>query len=235
MIGFVRNVGETRVMDVAAELGVARSSAHRILQALVHRDFLEVEDHIYRAGPALSAAPTISSQNRRLRQTATAHLRALVERVGNSTNLMVRHDAQVRFLASFTARGSTADRRGAIMPARRTAGGKAMLSLLDSGQLSDIYLRRHPEPGFGRSEFEQLLEQLRRVRKHDFASSAAEVETEVSALGTALRAPSGKGIGAVTISLRCDDLTSVDISPLVRELLGTRDAIEREWAVALTR
>ncbi|MDX3611667.1 MULTISPECIES: helix-turn-helix domain-containing protein [Streptomyces] len=49
---------ELRVMDVAGELGVARSTAHRILAMLVFHfhGFAEQDRHkVYRPGPALQA------------------------------------------------------------------------------------------------------------------------------------------------------------------------------------
>ena len=42
------------VSQVAERLGVARSTAHRLLAMLVYRDFaVQDEDRVYRAGPVL--------------------------------------------------------------------------------------------------------------------------------------------------------------------------------------
>ncbi|MFJ3017547.1 helix-turn-helix domain-containing protein [Streptomyces collinus] len=47
---------ELRVLEVAARLGVARSTAHRILAMLVFEGFAEQDRHkVYRPGPALRA------------------------------------------------------------------------------------------------------------------------------------------------------------------------------------
>ena len=61
--------GKLRVVDVADELGIARSTAHRLLNSLLHRQFV-VQDaqHVYHAGRFLrssaSARPGIPSWSR---------------------------------------------------------------------------------------------------------------------------------------------------------------------------
>jgi DNA-binding IclR family transcriptional regulator len=58
----LRDSGQARVSDVAAELGIARSTAHRLLAMLVYRDFaIQAADRSYRPGPALSAGPPPAS------------------------------------------------------------------------------------------------------------------------------------------------------------------------------
>lgn len=49
--------GGLTVSQVAERLGVARSTAHRLLAMLVYRDFaVRDEDRVYRAGPVLELA-----------------------------------------------------------------------------------------------------------------------------------------------------------------------------------
>jgi DNA-binding IclR family transcriptional regulator len=66
ILQLLRDSGQARVSDVAGELGIARSTAHRLLAMLVYRDFaIQAEDRSYLPGPALSASspscPTPSS------------------------------------------------------------------------------------------------------------------------------------------------------------------------------
>jgi IclR family transcriptional regulator, acetate operon repressor len=58
ILQLLRDSGQVRVSDVAAEIGTARSTAHRLLAMLVYRDFaVQAEDRSYRPGPALSPPP----------------------------------------------------------------------------------------------------------------------------------------------------------------------------------
>ncbi len=203
LIQLVRDEGSIRVMDAAEELGVSRSSAHRLLQALVYRDFLaRDEEHGYVAGPALSSSAAGMSWSRKFRIAATPHMRELADTVGLSANLMIRVDRDVRFLKSVTVAGGTYDRRGAIMAAHRTAGGKVMLARLDPRSLAEVYLRSTGRWVLDRARFDGLLAQLQQVRRTDFAVSRAEVERSVSAVGTALRGSRGEVLGALTLSAR---------------------------------
>ena len=67
--------GALTVSEVAARLGVARSTAHRLLAMLVYRDFAEQdESRSYRAGPVLELAAHSRSDISRLRAAALPHL-----------------------------------------------------------------------------------------------------------------------------------------------------------------
>lgn len=63
--------GEISVADAAYRLGVARSTAHRLLQMLVYRDFaVQHSDRNYGAGPVLELAEYSQSATSRLRSVA---------------------------------------------------------------------------------------------------------------------------------------------------------------------
>lgn len=56
VVRLLHELDELRVMDVADRLGVARSTAHRILAMLVFEGFAAQDRHkVYRPGPALQA------------------------------------------------------------------------------------------------------------------------------------------------------------------------------------
>ncbi|MGH3277713.1 MAG: helix-turn-helix domain-containing protein, partial [Trebonia sp.] len=69
ILQLLRDSGQVRVSGAAAELGVARSTAHRLLAMLVYRDFaVQAEDRSYHPGPAVSARPLRAGPAQRLRQ-----------------------------------------------------------------------------------------------------------------------------------------------------------------------
>src|SRR3954452_977138 len=89
--------GALTVSEVAARLGVARSTAHRLLAMLVYRDFAEQDaTRRYTAGPVLDAART-PEPVARLRRLALPHLRALTERTDETANLMLVQGGSARF------------------------------------------------------------------------------------------------------------------------------------------
>jgi len=143
ILQLIRDSGQVRVSDMAAELGIARSTAHRLLAMLVYRDFaVRTEDRCYRPGPALSARPLAGEPAQRLRQALRPHMEDLRDQVNETINLVVRLGPQTRFLHTVesTQLLRVGDRQGTILPAWQTSGGKALLASLDDQSLA-AYLK----------------------------------------------------------------------------------------------
>lgn len=235
LIQLVRDEGGTRVVDAARELGVAPSSAHRLLQALVYREFLiQDDDRTYIPGPAMSASAADVSWSRSLRRVATPYLQELARRVGSSTNLMVRAGRDVRILLSVSVPGSTCDRRGSVMPAHKTAGGKAMLAVLPDVELRRLYLGRDVDSGVSEPEFHRLVTNVDRVRRTNWAIANGELEPTVTAVGTVIRHPSGTALGAVTIStLGQSTMSGSQLDRIIRHLQHSRLLIEADIGASI--
>ncbi|WP_431911933.1 IclR family transcriptional regulator [Nonomuraea jabiensis] len=91
------------VADVARELGIARSTAHRLPAMLVHRDFaVQDEPHTYLPGPFLTStqAGAGGAVLRELRARVRPAMEALCARAAETVNLMLRVGTEVRFLDS---------------------------------------------------------------------------------------------------------------------------------------
>lgn len=250
LIQLVRDEGSIRVVDAATELGVSRSSAHRLLQALVYRDFLvQNEDRRYDAGPALFAHATRSSWTHELKTLARPHMAGLSDQVGYSVNLMIHVDWHIRFLTCVTLPGGTLDRSGALMAAHLTAGGRTLLAQLDDGTLARAYLSPAPRPdslarslppharaerpSLSQPEFDQLLERVKRTRRSDFALSRGEVFRSDSAVATAIRDRAGQAIASLTLSARMPKvLDSREVDRVLGPLFEARQAVQSELVTA---
>lgn len=105
LLELLRDFGTLRLSDVAVELRVSRSTAHRLLAMLVYRGFAEQDaSRRYIPGPALGAAPAGMSWTAELRRRVLPQLQQLSGQLDETVNLMVRAGTQVRFLA--TVQGS---------------------------------------------------------------------------------------------------------------------------------
>src|SRR3954470_16872592 len=83
--------GALTVAEIADRLGVARSTAHRLLAMLVYRDFaVQDETRVYHAGPVLELAAHSRSRTSQLRAAALPHLERVVELLRESANLSIR-------------------------------------------------------------------------------------------------------------------------------------------------
>ena len=97
--------GVLRVSDAAAELGVARSTAHRLISMLRFRGFVEqAPDRTYRAGSAFADLGGGPSSATALLGIARPHLVRLTENVGETSNLMIRLGSDVQFIDSIESK-----------------------------------------------------------------------------------------------------------------------------------
>jgi DNA-binding IclR family transcriptional regulator len=201
----LRDSGQVRVSDVAGELGIARSTAHRLLAMLVYRDFaIQADDRSYRPGPALSAPPLRGEPAQRLRQLMRPHMEALCEEVAETVSLVVRLGAQTRFLHTVQSTQSlrVGDRQGTIFPAWQTSGGKALLAELPDDQLTAVLRAAAGRPPGGLTDAARrtLITELRRVRDQGYAENLEETESGVCAVGMCVRDAAGDPVAALSVS-----------------------------------
>jgi IclR family transcriptional regulator, acetate operon repressor len=201
----LRDSGEVRVSDVAAQLGIARSTAHRLLAMLVYRDFaVQAEDRSYRPGPAIAAEPLRGEPALRLRQAMRPHMEVLCTQVAETINLVVLLGTQTRFLHTVESAQvlRVGDRQGTVLPAWKTSGGKALLAELSDAQLTALLrgANGRPPEGMTAAERRSLVNQLRVVRDQGYAENIEESESGVCAVGLCLRDKTGDAVAALSVS-----------------------------------
>ena len=201
----LRDSGEVRVSDVAAELGIARSTAHRLLAMLVYRDFaVQAEDRSYRPGPAIAAEPLRGEPALRLRQAMRPHMEVLCTQVAETINLVVLLGTQTRFLHTVESAQvlRVGDRQGTVLPAWKTSGGKALLAELSDAQLTALLrgANGRPPEGMTAAERRSLVNELRVVRDQGYAENIEESESGVCAVGLCLRDKTGDVVAALSVS-----------------------------------
>jgi len=195
---------DVRVSEVAEELGVAVSTAHRILATLTFRGFL-AQDRVtkaYRVGSALIELGVRSTSGLDLRAAAEPHLRTLAAEFGETVNLMVLEGTMCRFIAGVesTQRVRTQVLTGTLLPAYSTSGGKILLAELSAAELRRLYphgLRKLTERT---KTFTQLTEELELVRHRGYATNVEESTPGLRAVAVAVRNRQGVPIGAVAMS-----------------------------------
>jgi len=92
--------GELGVSDVARRLGVAKSTAHRLLQTLLSRGFIE-QDHVsgtYRLGIHLYDLGQLAQARNEVRHVAMPTLRHIARATGHTVNFAVPDGADVVFV-----------------------------------------------------------------------------------------------------------------------------------------
>jgi IclR family transcriptional regulator, acetate operon repressor len=211
--------GPFGVSEAAERIGVARSTAHRLLAMLVYRDFAAQDaDRRYTAGPVLRSLSRAEPVTQ-LRAVALAHLRALVDRTGETANLMVPLGNQVQFLATVECRHvlRVGDREGRLLPAHLASGGRALLARLGSAEVEARYAG-------GDVDLKALHNVLRQTRRQGFAINNQATETGVTAIGYALDGP----LAALSIAMPTARYTRSQLTEHVAALRDAAHAIERD-------
>lgn len=137
--------GRLSVTEAGRELGVAPSTAHRLLGTLCHRGFaVRGEDRVYHPGPQWLGAAR--AQPPGLVQRMRPYLESLYAATNETVHLMVRVGAEVVFMDGIEGVRAlrVGLRVGMRMPAHRTSGGKAMLADLDRSAVDALYAERPP-------------------------------------------------------------------------------------------
>jgi DNA-binding IclR family transcriptional regulator len=189
--------GVLRVSEAAAELGVARSTAHRLISMLRFRGFVEqARDRTYRAGSAfadLGGGPNAATA---LLGIARPHLVRLTEKAGETSNLMIRVGSDVQFIDSIESKKAlrVGSRVGVRLAARLTSGGKVLLADLPFEEVALLH------PGLADDDLGTLKRTLAAVRRQGFGTNVQESERGVVAVGMAVRGVDGSAIAAVTLS-----------------------------------
>ncbi|MBF4477297.1 transcriptional regulator, IclR family [Rhodococcus rhodochrous J3] len=218
LLQLLRDAGAIRLKDAAAELGTAPSTAHRLLAMLVYRGFaVQDEKRMYHPGPALGVGPASQGWTRDFTDLCRPHMEALATLADETVNLVIRVGSQARFL--WTAEAASilrvGDRRGQVLPAELTAGGRILLAELPRTVLEQLYLRPADEPHISQGpspayetdrrmaigEFEEFAHELEAARKLGFAVNVEQTEEGVAAIGVAIRNGRGTAIGALTVAV----------------------------------
>lgn len=231
LLKLLRDNGSLRVAEAACALGVAPSTAHRLLATLRQHEFAVQDRHrVYLPGPALSALQATAPRPD-LRAVIHRHLRELVQRCQETAHFMTLEGNGARFIDGVEGSRSLrcGTRIGLLMPAHMTSGGKALLAELPREELRRLYPRGLPPAGTAAiTSMDALLRELAAIRCRGYATNREESERGIMAAGRCVRDHGGQAVGAVVVAVptaRCDDGS---LDSLADELRPTVDAIVAE-------
>lgn len=223
--------GRLSVSDAAAEIGVAASTAHRLLATLVRRKFaIQGPGRLYYPGPEMNWRTNSPSGNQLLRL-----MRPLIDRVHAATketvHMMVPVGADVRLLDGMESEQQlrVATRIGARMPGYCAAGGKAMFADLEWSEVEALHPNGlRPWPTAKIHDMETLHRQIVLARKRGYSINADETERGVTVIGVSIRAPNGRPLAAMTVATPTARYDARCEAEFAKVLAAARIAAEKE-------
>lgn len=186
-----------RLTDASVYLGVASSTAHRLLAMLLYRGFV-VQDpltKLYEPGPALSRLASTALKQFDVRARIHPVLEKLNADLDETVHFGRLEGQQVHFLDSIESSHPVrvSSRVGRMLPAHATSTGKAMLSTLSLEELRALYPIDELEAVNRRSitSRDVLERDLEKTRRRGYALSQQESEEGVESVAVPVLSPSG--------------------------------------------
>lgn len=197
---------ELYVRDVAAQTGLHKATAHRILMAMQYNSMVE-QDPVtgrYHLGIQLVRLGEHAIMRLDVSLIARPAIADLAGRTGERVHLAILDGDQVVILdrVDGTNSRSVPSLPGRLFPAHATTLGKAILAAMDDaavratlGERPLVRLTPHTP-----LTVTALLEDLRRARKQGYVTSTDELAVGLSSVGAAILDRSGQPVAAINIS-----------------------------------
>jgi len=182
---------ELRLTDVSEYLGVASSTAHRVLAMLQYRGFVRQNERtkLYGPGTALTGVAFAILQRFDFRTTLRPFLERLHTEFGETVHLGMLDGSMVRFIDAIESPRvvRVTSRLGMSLPASSTSMGKALLAQMTPAERLSLYPNGELE---GLTEHSvrlrsELEAQIETVRRRGYAINRQESELEVATVAVA--------------------------------------------------
>lgn len=199
------SLGTAGVTEIAADLGVHKSTVSRLITVLESRGFVEqlTDRGKYRLGFALVRLAGSTSAQMDLAKQSQAACDRLAEQCGETVNVAILDGDRIINIVETLGPAEITLRTwiGQNCPAHATSSGKALLSALPDEQVCDL-LGDSPATFTDNTVTDgaALTAELAEVRSRGWASVCEELEIGLNAVGVPLRDSTGKAVAALSVS-----------------------------------
>jgi DNA-binding IclR family transcriptional regulator len=234
---FTRETPELTMTQVAEQVGIHKSTAHRLLATLEAKRFIQRDQTtgIYRLGIRLAQMAYLTLEHSDLRRMAVPFMHKLCDRYEENIDLTVLDDADVLFINILEGphRVKLAAAIGQRLPAFATASGKAIL-----GFMPEKMVRRILEQGMPQltphtlSTPEVLFKDLNSIREMGFAISEQELEEQISAVAAPIFDQENRPIASIAVAGPTYRLTRERMMEIGPNLVATAKEISQDMTMA---
>jgi IclR family transcriptional regulator, KDG regulon repressor len=226
------------VTEVAAALGLPKSTAHRLLFNLQARGLVEQDPATerYRAGLRLftlgAGALDRSTEKNALRSTSHRFLEELVARVGETGYLGILDRGEVLYLDSVEGPSAmrAASPTGARRPLHCTAIGKVLLAF-GPPAASDRLIGAEPLPARTSktvTDPDEFREGLARIRQEGYALDVGEFEEGLACMAAPVFGHDGAVLAAIGLSGPAWRLVDTRLATAIESLRQAAQAVSAE-------
>jgi IclR family transcriptional regulator, pca regulon regulatory protein len=225
------------ITEIARDLGLTRSTAHRYVATLASLKYLQQDPltRKYRLGVRVLDLGFAVLGSLELREIAAPHLRRLTDATGHTSNLAIRDDTDVILIDRIRGKPGRYHHlefslhAGSRLPAYCSATGKALLAFLPPGDLDRLLDRMDLVPHGPRTLTSKaaILADLAQVRRTGIAINDEELESALRSIAVPVRSRSGEVVAAINVAI---PWSPVPMADLVGHLGVTLTATARQIA-----
>jgi IclR family pca regulon transcriptional regulator len=231
-----RGSGRT-LAEIAAEAGVSRAAARRILITLAGLDYIEQRGNGYVVRPRVFEFGYAYLSEQPLTAVATTHLEALAQKLGEFVSIAVPDRAEiVHIMREAPQRFMRPDISiGGRFPAFSTAQGRALMAALSpealEAQLDKLTIR--PFTTHTARSRDEVLASIEQVRKLGYALNDQEMEYGVRSAAVVILDREGHALAALGTIVNAKEVSIAQLrTRAVPELRATAERISADLRAA---
>lgn len=223
ILHLLRARGPLRITDIASEMGIGLSTAHRLVATLREQRFVrqEADGKRYELGSAMLFSSEVTALQHCVNVSARI-MENLQERVNETVHLSVLRGDRCLFAASVESQRMVrvTSRVGQGPPAHAAAGGKVLLAALSHERVLELFPNEQLSAPTERSvgTRTELLAELDVVAQQGFARNVGESESDMYALAVPVRSPRGEVISSLTIAAPLSRVSSASSNRVGKKL-----------------
>jgi DNA-binding IclR family transcriptional regulator len=197
--------GEVGVTDLAAELGVHKSTAFRLVSVLESRGLVEQhsERGRYRLGLGLVRLAGATTARLDLTQQGRTVIEALAREVGETMNITILSGNDALYIDQVAGTSALQMHNwvGQLVPLHCTSNGKALMAWLPEERQRELLvepLARFTDATV--TDVDDLLKELVQVRERGYATAFEELEQGLIAVAAPIRDMRGNVVASLSAS-----------------------------------
>jgi DNA-binding IclR family transcriptional regulator len=223
---------EMGISALAARLGLAKSTVHRLATTLVEYDILEQnrETGKYRLGLALFELGTLVRRKMDAASASHNEITALAESTGETVQLALLDHLSVLYIRIRESKQAVrmSSSLGSRAPAHCTSVGKALLAHQPAELVAQVVengLKRYTINTI--TDPAALVEELASVRAKGYAVDDEEIEVGLRCVAAPIRDHSGHVVAAISVAAPVQRMTKKNIQSTVPGVVAAAEAISR--------
>ena len=231
ILGILARLGEAGVTEIAAELGVHKSTAFRLVATLESHGMVEQNEDRgkYRLGVGVLRLAGATTARLDVVQEARPVCRKLAADSGETVNIAVLSDRSALYLDQVAGQSALQSHNwvGQHIPLHATSNGKVLLSGLSADEVDSRLPKLPSYTSDTVTSRARLRRELAEVRDQGYAVAVDELEVGLTAIAAPIRNAHGDVIASLSVSGPTFRLGEPRVKELVPVVQDAADEVSR--------